>query len=168
MNLSPCLLEDTVRPIMGGPGYVYTPMSDAEKLKRSIAMKRRLGIPPDHVRVYGVHFRAEERDPLKYYARWMAKKRGWDAAHAFVSRVAKDGLFKPVPARGRPHTAETRAALSEYSRAQWQTRARKPIEWILVEALIAEGAADFEVADFLGVTVSYLQQMLRKRQRQCC
>jgi hypothetical protein len=83
---------------MAHPDYVYTPRTPEVRAKLSLVHKSRLGIPPDCVRIYGIHVPNEMEQPLRSYASWMNQKKGIDAARRFIRKALEEGrVRRPAP-----------------------------------------------------------------------
>lgn len=128
---------------MGALDYVYTPISDEKRRRMQVAHRRRLGIPDDHCLIYGVHVPEQFEKPYRYWASWIAAKRGFEAATEFVKRAKASnfsGIAKPSPDRCGPADA---------------------VDYGLVRELLNEGASVDEVAEFLGRSANYMRSVLR-------
>jgi hypothetical protein len=154
-------------------GYERRSHTDAAREKMSAAHRKRLGIPDGYCRVYGELVSTERAEPLRTYARDIARLRGYDAARDFVIAAAKSNLpiERPFPARRiaygpylPPREFSRLRQLRRFVRGFHITVQRvagtlgqrgdgtgpKRIDWELVEALFADGATEAEVVAFLG------------------
>jgi hypothetical protein len=106
---------------MGHADYQYQPRSEKSRAKQSVTVRKRLGIPPGHRRVYGVHVPEAIAEKIRPLATEIAGKQGFEAAKAFVAEAeANDWKYDPakVPAKnGNAWTEERRRKASEGAKA---------------------------------------------------
>lgn len=69
----------------------YRPASLIARQRMSISQRRRLGIPDGHAQVYGRHVPFRHVEPLRYWAYWIAWKRGRPEAERFVNAQVDHG-----------------------------------------------------------------------------
>lgn len=72
---------------MDDPRYYYKARTPEQRHRLSLVHKKRLGIPPNCVGIYGIHVPEDREHPLRNYASWVRQKRGLEAAKRFVQQV---------------------------------------------------------------------------------
>lgn len=118
------------------PDYVYRPWGNQRRAEASARSKKRLGIPADCRRIYGVHVPIEQADRILKFALIVARLKGNEQAHEFVKEAKDENWNVEMP------------MLSAWGQRDWQ----------LYRDLIAEGMSREEVAEFAGVVEWYLNK----------
>src|SRR5688572_25925779 len=129
---------------MGHPLYKYTPRSEDSRRKQRETMRRRLGIPEGHTRIYGQNVPGEYAQDLKPYAAEMARLSGSDSAKDFMKKAAEAGWEIDLPQLTTP---------------------RSPTDWELMDELMSEHMTKEEVAQFAGLKNSYFRERVKIRKR---
>lgn len=122
-----CVKEQPMPRSMGDPNYKYRPLSAEQRQKQSESQRARLGIPAGHCRIYGVHVPLQIADKVRPLATEIAGKQDFEAAHAFVQRLAEnewriEAEHAPMKVKQSSWTPERRKAASEASKARWAAR----------------------------------------------
>lgn len=170
---------------MDSPKYVYRPRSEERVRQMVLSERRRLGIPDECVRIYGVDVPEQLNNPLRNWANYVRQKRGLDAAQEFVREAVllRGEIAKPSPDRitkqdpqyvYRPREATLRRTFLRGIRhlrrglrvAYKQYRKDRRTDWKLIEEMLSECATREEVAIFFGISEPYLRKKLRDRKRE--
>lgn len=94
---------------MGHPNYEYTPHSAARRERASNLAKRRIGAPPGHSTVYGVHVPDEHARAVRKAAEWVSINEGRTQATAYVASLRGKGWH--IEEGLKPWSVQEEAAL---------------------------------------------------------
>lgn len=66
--------------------YQREPWSDERRARLSEIHRKRWGAPDGFCTIYGIHVPFEHREPIRYWADWVAYHQGRESAQEFVHR----------------------------------------------------------------------------------